>query len=251
MDVDMLKKKRATARSAFTKTAKILKTEICKDIQADRDVLKDKISKLQMIIDELRSCDSEILDSMIKGKAAEDDLETEVIGYEEYSDEFITFNRRVKENIDNTVDRRSSVNFEELLTVLCDVESTLNNRPLTYIYDDSEELVPLTPSLFLQDIKQVGVPDLDYIDSQKLNVRVNYCNTLRQELRSRFRKEYLAQLVQKASASCQNLKVGDVILIELDNKKRVMWPMGKIVKIFSSRDGPTRVVQVKTSSGYL
>ncbi|XP_035208627.1 uncharacterized protein LOC118183265 [Stegodyphus dumicola] len=146
---------------------------------------------------------------------------------------------------------RSSVNFEELLTVLCDVESTLNNRPLTYIYDDSEELVPLTPSLFLQDIKQVGVPDLDYIDSQKLNVRVNYCNTLRQELRSRFRKEYLAQLVQKASASCQNLKVGDVVLIELDNKKRVMWPMGKIVKIFSSRDGATRVVQVKTSSGYL
>ncbi|GIY95299.1 integrase catalytic domain-containing protein [Caerostris extrusa] len=58
------------------------------------------------------------------------------------------------------------------------------------INDDSDELIPLTPSLFLQDIKQVGVPDLDSVDTNKLNVRVNHCNTLRSELRSRFRKEY-------------------------------------------------------------
>ncbi|GIY34110.1 integrase catalytic domain-containing protein [Caerostris extrusa] len=90
-----------------------------------------------------------------------------------------------------------------------------------------DELIPLTPPLFLQDIKQVGVPDLDSVDSNKLNVPVHYCNTLRRELRSRYRKEYLGQLVQKAKATCQELKVGDIVLIELENKKRVMWPMGK------------------------
>lgn len=146
---------------------------------------------------------------------------------------------------------RSSVNFEELLTILCDVEATINSRPLTYVSDDSDELIPLTPSLFLQDIKQVGVPDLDSVDSYKLNVRVNYCNTLRRELRNRFRKEYLGQLVQKAKVKCQELKVGDVVLIELENKKRVVWPMGKIVKIYNSRDGASRVVQVKTNNGCL
>ncbi|GIY74460.1 endonuclease [Caerostris darwini] len=62
---------------------------------------------------------------------------------------------------------RSSVNFEELLTILCDVEASINSRPLTYISDDSDELIPLTPSLFLQDIKQVGVPDLDSVDNQQ------------------------------------------------------------------------------------
>ncbi|GIX82693.1 DUF5641 domain-containing protein [Caerostris extrusa] len=71
------------------------------------------------------------------------------------------------------------------------------------------------------------------------------------QLRSRFRKEYLSQLVQKAKATCQELKVGDIVLIELENKKRVMWPMGKIEKIYSSRDGASRVVQVRTSSGCL
>ncbi|GIX70991.1 reverse transcriptase [Caerostris extrusa] len=58
-------------------------------------------------------------------------------------------------------------------------------------------------------------------------------------------------LDRKAKATCQELKVGDIVLIELENKKRVMWPMGKIEKIYSSRDGASRVVQVRTSSGCL
>ncbi|GIY04498.1 reverse transcriptase [Caerostris extrusa] len=58
-------------------------------------------------------------------------------------------------------------------------------------------------------------------------------------------------LDRKAKATCQELKVGDIVLIELENKKRVMWPMGKIEKVYSSRDGASRVVQVRTSSGCL
>ncbi|GIY41731.1 reverse transcriptase [Caerostris extrusa] len=58
-------------------------------------------------------------------------------------------------------------------------------------------------------------------------------------------------LDRKAKATCQELKVGDIVLIELENKKRVMWPMGKIEKIYSSRDGASRVVRVRTSSGCL
>jgi len=35
---------------------------------------------------------------------------------------------------------RSSLKFEELATILTEVESTLNNRPLTYLYGDDEGL---------------------------------------------------------------------------------------------------------------
>ncbi|GBN22896.1 hypothetical protein AVEN_254538-1 [Araneus ventricosus] len=48
-----------------------------------------------------------------------------------------------------------------------------------------EELLPLTSSLFLQDLKQTGVPDLDLVDSSKLNIRLKHCGTVRKELRSR------------------------------------------------------------------
>ena len=34
---------------------------------------------------------------------------------------------------------RSSLSYEELRTVLLEVERTLNNRPLTYLYDEEEE----------------------------------------------------------------------------------------------------------------
>ncbi|XP_035214245.1 uncharacterized protein LOC118188021 [Stegodyphus dumicola] len=50
--------------------------------------------------------------------------------------------------------RQAAVNYEELLTVICDVEAVINCRPLTYVSNDSEDLLPLTtPSMFLQDIK--------------------------------------------------------------------------------------------------
>ncbi|GIY68457.1 DUF5641 domain-containing protein [Caerostris extrusa] len=70
-------------------------------------------------------------------------------------------------------------------------------------------------------------------------------------------KHYLTECLirrisfKKAKATCQELKVGDIVLIEMENKKRVMWPMGKIEKIYSSRDGASRVVRVRTSSGCL
>ena len=42
---------------------------------------------------------------------------------------------------------RSSMNFEALRTILVEIEATINNRPLTYIYDDQEGIYyPLTPS---------------------------------------------------------------------------------------------------------
>ena len=42
---------------------------------------------------------------------------------------------------------RSTLSFDDLRTVLVEIEGVVNSRPLTYLYDD-EELIsyPLTPS---------------------------------------------------------------------------------------------------------
>ena len=49
---------------------------------------------------------------------------------------------------------KSRLNYEELQTVLCEVETILNNRPLTYYYSDNTEQC-LTPKnlLFVRTIK--------------------------------------------------------------------------------------------------
>lgn len=44
---------------------------------------------------------------------------------------------------------KASLNFEELTTVLTEVEAVLNSRPLSYVYTDALKPQPLTPAHFL------------------------------------------------------------------------------------------------------
>ena len=54
--------------------------------------------------------------------------------------------RSVKRCLKKSVGR-SLLTFKELRTLVVEIEATLNNRPLTYIYDDEEGLsYPLTPA---------------------------------------------------------------------------------------------------------
>ncbi|UYV72942.1 hypothetical protein LAZ67_10001239, partial [Cordylochernes scorpioides] len=134
----------------------------------------------------------------------------------------------------------SSVYYEEMSTILCDVEATINSRSLTYIHEDSDSLIPLSPFMFLHDSKYVGVPDLDKLDSKKFQDRYRHCQRLREALRSRFRSEYLGQLVQKANESTPKLSVGDVVIVKVEDKRRLHWPMARIVELFPGRDGDSR-----------
>ncbi|GFV23922.1 integrase catalytic domain-containing protein [Trichonephila clavipes] len=67
-------------------------------------------------------------------------------------------------NILRKVLGRACLSEEELVTAMRRRE--LNSRPLTYLSEDPDELSALTPSMFLQEIREVGVPDLDMIDSK-------------------------------------------------------------------------------------
>ncbi|XP_035205246.1 uncharacterized protein LOC118180232, partial [Stegodyphus dumicola] len=144
---------------------------------------------------------------------------------------------RTTKNLIVRVLGQAAVNYEELLTVICDVEAVINCRPLTYVSNDSEDLLPLTPSMFLQDIKVSGTADLDALDRNKLLARQRFCQELREQFRSRFRKEYLGQLVQKHGQTDCELKVGDIVLIGCENLKRVNWPIARVQELCTSRDG--------------
>ncbi|GLV35125.1 hypothetical protein CBL_01727 [Carabus blaptoides fortunei] len=73
-----------------------------------------------------------------------------------------------------------------------------------------------------------------------------------QELKKRFRKEYLAQLVQRGKdKKIHTFQIGDVVLVEMDNKKRILWPMGKISELITGKDGVARVAKLQTKSGML
>ncbi|UYV77987.1 hypothetical protein LAZ67_15003105 [Cordylochernes scorpioides] len=124
----------------------------------------------------------------------------------------------------------SKLNYVQLETTLCEVESIINNRALSYISEDDQDLIPLTPQMFLQT----------NASNDKLN----------EELKQRFRKEYLGVLMQRAENKRERcIKEGDLVLIGQDNTKRIIWPVGKIVKLYLGKDGVNRVARVKTSTG--
>ncbi|GFU32230.1 uncharacterized protein NPIL_75931 [Nephila pilipes] len=71
-----------------------------------------------------------------------------------------------------------------------------------------------------------------------------------EDLRQRFRKEYLGQLVQKHNEKqSRNPQIGEIVLIGDDNKKRLFWPLAKIIELIPGRNGKIRTVKLKTQHG--
>ena len=90
--------------------------------------------------------------------------------------------------------------YEELLTVICEIESVINSRPLCYVYDDSIEEV-ITPSHLLLVgralIKLDGDLNENNMDCDALSRRVHYLQTLIVHYWNRYRGEYLSELRER------------------------------------------------------
>ncbi|GFT92676.1 integrase catalytic domain-containing protein [Trichonephila clavipes] len=69
--------------------------------------------------------------------------------------------------------RRAALDYEELITVLCDCEKVINSRPLTYLSEEVD-VSPLTPEMFLREIPESRVADIDSVDTEKLSNRAKY-----------------------------------------------------------------------------
>ncbi|GFX50305.1 DUF5641 domain-containing protein [Trichonephila clavipes] len=78
---------------------------------------------------------------------------------------------------------------------------------------------------------------------------MKYRIKLLSDLRQRFRKEYLSELIQKQNDNrVRNPELGNG-LNGNDNKKRLSWPIAKIIELIPGRDGEIRTVRLKTQHG--
>lgn len=142
------------------------------------------------------------------------------------------------------------VDYEEMTTILCDCEAVINKRPLTYVSGDTMDLEVLTPDMFLKDTRKTGVVDLDHIDSSFLNQKRSERQRIMNELRQRFRVEYLAQLpFRKGDAETRRIEIGEIVLIIDENKKKIHWPLARVIDICPGKSNKVRVAKVKTAKG--
>ena len=97
----------------------------------------------------------------------------------------------------NRIIFRASVTFEELLTVITEIEAVMNSRPLTYVNDDVTEV--LTPGHLLigkRILESNYSPafECDGNDRVRLTNRAKYMKTINEHYWTRWRNEYLVEL---------------------------------------------------------
>ena len=149
--------------------------------------------------------------------------------------------------------RNASLSYEELETVIYEVECVINSRPLTYIDTDGCE-EPVTPNhlmfghnLFLANNKPSAIDSNKKFDSKR---RFLYRQKVLRDFQTRWSREYLATLRERhripKTSSYREANVGDVVLV-VEDAPRLSWRMGRIEKLIQSRDGVCRGALVKLS----
>ncbi|XP_078051856.1 uncharacterized protein LOC144478005, partial [Augochlora pura] len=117
--------------------------------------------------------------------------------------------------------------FEELYTILTQVESCMNSRPLCPLTDDPSDLTPLTPNHFLIGGTMAALPDVDLRDIQPTRlIRYQHIQFMLQHFWSRWQKEYLHQLQQRYKwqlDSSSKLRIGTLVVVKEDNLPPLKW----------------------------
>ncbi|GFS51319.1 uncharacterized protein TNCV_3533651 [Trichonephila clavipes] len=86
------------------------------------------------------------------------------------------------------------LNFEELVTLVTQIEACLNSRPLTPLSNDPQDLQPLTPGHFLIGAPMASFPEEVPSQPACLKKRWNLIQHLRSQFWKRWHLEYLNQL---------------------------------------------------------
>ena len=142
--------------------------------------------------------------------------------------------------------------FEELITILSQIEACLNSRPLVLITCDDDGIEALTPGHFLIGRPIEALPDVSSPDDSISTLRRwHLCQGVIRHFWTRWSNEYLNSLRRfaKWNHPSKNVKEGDIVVIQEDNMVPTRWPLARVEKVYYGNDGLARVVNVKTRSG--
>ena len=132
-------------------------------------------------------------------------------------------------------------------TLVKQIQSIINSRPITYVYtDDVDE--PLTPSHLLigKRSTQLPIPRNTVEDTDKPN---QYRENLKSKFQIKWKKEYLSELqdhhirTQKAQNKESYPTIGDVVIMKEDSL-RTNWKLARVTNIFTGRDGNIRSIEI-------
>lgn len=148
---------------------------------------------------------------------------------------------------------KASLSFEELRTMLVEIEATLNNRPLTYIYDDEEGVsYPLTPSCLIYGRRIATTPNDCQFEIASINKsltrRAKHLNRILRNFTTQWRREYLLRLRESSRAKLlgtETISVGDVVHLRNESTPRIFSKLAMVEELLPSDDGIVRSAKIR------
>ena len=164
--------------------------------------------------------------------------------------------RTIKSSIKKSIGK-ARLTYEEIETVLIEVEGVINSRPLTYLYEDDIQ-DPITPShlMFGRNLHTQIHNSIQSIGDVNLNARVKYVNRIINLFWDRFSLTYLNSLREFHMYVNSKVKARDRIVLKLVNVvlvkekplPRSRWRTGLVEKLVKGTDGQIRGAELRSIS---
>ncbi|XP_050599064.1 uncharacterized protein LOC126926771 [Bombus affinis] len=141
--------------------------------------------------------------------------------------------------------------YENLNTLIIEIESILNSRPLTPISSDPNDLLVLTPGHFLIGDALTSFRERDFRDTPSNRLSSwQHIQRVKQHVWRRWHREYLNELNirNKWSKGSHDIRVGTVVVLREDNVPSMQWPLGRVIKVHPGVDGIIRTATVQTAT---
>ena len=140
---------------------------------------------------------------------------------------------------------------EDFLTVVCEIATIMNSRPITHSSSDSRDDMAITPNDILGGTVDATLPTTEPMTGNDYRRSYRRCQFVADKFWKRFINKYLSLLQsrQKWLTPQRNFRVGDVVLVVEPNCKRNHWPKAIIVDIMPGSDGLVRRVLVRKATG--
>ncbi|GFT64854.1 uncharacterized protein NPIL_82721 [Nephila pilipes] len=124
-------------------------------------------------------------------------------------------------------------------------EETRKNLRGLQVFEDVEGILRLKSRLINEE-------ESKYFNSPII-LPSKHLAKVRENLKQRFKREYLGFLRSSVTKREDKINVGDIVLIGTDDKKKkkkgLHWLLGRVLKLFPGKDGIIRLVKLRTEKG--
>jgi len=148
---------------------------------------------------------------------------------------------------------KAHLTFEEMQTVLSEIEAILNSRPITALSEDPNDLAYLSPGHFLVGTTLNNFPcnNISDVNENQLT-RWQRVEQVRQHFWQRWSNEYLHSLQERSKWKTNKgtqLSPNQLVLIKQQNLVPLQWPIGRVQSIHPGSDNVARTATIKTAQG--